>query len=166
MAKIIVHDCSFANEINPTLHKIITEKSLNKDAGAWMTSWKYFTDEFLFVGNYAINLIKKLNINPPQGKSNDFKIVDLWGQLYNVGDYQIPHQHHPNDFSFVYYVNTPEGSSPLYFDDTKQTITPKEGMMVLFESWIRHSVPENQCEGRTIIAGNIIYKNIKDFREE
>lgn len=160
MSKIIVHKCLFAEEMNPILHKIILEKSVTEDVGALMTSWKFFTDEFLVVGNYALNFIENLKVTPPAGKFSKLKLVDLWGQLYRFGDYQIPHQHHPNDFSFVYYVNTPEGSSPLYFDDTKQTIFPKAGKMVLFESWIRHSVPKNQCEGRSIIAGNIIFENL------
>lgn len=157
MSRIFVHRCDFAERLNPILHEIICRESNNKDLidqGALMTSWKMFYPEFLEVSDCAISLLKKLGVN------QSLKLIDLWGQIYKPGDFQMPHTHHPHDFSFVYYVNAPEGSSPLYFDDTKQTIIPEAGKMVLFESHVKHSVPKNNCYGRSVIAGNIEFENI------
>ena len=59
----------------------------------------------------------------------------------------------------MYYINTPKGSSPLVFSESRKKIYPKSGQMIIFPSWIRHEVPPNKCEGRSIIAGNFYYKN-------
>ena len=41
-------------------------------------------------------------------------------------------------------------------DDSPHSISPKSGNMVLFPGWIRHSVPEQQCDHeRIILAGNL-----------
>ena len=42
------------------------------------------------------------------------------------------------------------------FDDSSHSISPKSGNMFLFPGWIRHSVPEQQCDHeRIILAGNL-----------
>ena len=83
------------------------------------------------------------------------KLTHLWGQLYNEGDFQESHDHVPHDYTFVFYVNTPEGSSPIVFDSSMEEIQPTSGMLLVFPGWVKHSVPKNKCEGRSIIAGNL-----------
>ena len=86
---------------------------------------------------------------------------NIWGQWYRKGDFQIAHTHYPNQWSFVYFVNTPRGSSPLVFSRSKKKVAAKAGNMVIFPSWVRHQVPPNKCEGRSVIAGNFFYANKK-----
>jgi hypothetical protein len=62
----------------------------------------------------------------------------------------------PNYFSFVYYVTTPEGSSPLVFPTSGHEVKAEEGKVVIFESRLRHTIPPNQCEERCILAGNFV----------
>ena len=94
------------------------------------------------------------------------ELKEIWGQLYNKGDYQVSHNHLPNHWSFVYYVNTPRGSSPLVFTNSKKKVAAKAGNMVIFPSWVRHQVPPNKCEERSVVAGNFYYKNrsIPEYR--
>jgi predicted 2-oxoglutarate/Fe(II)-dependent dioxygenase YbiX len=47
------------------------------------------------------------------------------------------------------------------FSRSKKKVAAKAGNMVIFPSWVRHEVPPNRCEGRSIIAGNFYYMNIK-----
>ena len=163
-AKIHIDDYPFAEKLNPILHRIIVEKSNKEDFGAVMTDWESFdVREFKLIGDYATNLIKGWirEIYTPT-RPFGLKLNNIWGQWYRKGDYQISHAHYPNQWSFVYYVNTPKGSSPLVFTETRKKIYPKAGQMIIFPSWIRHEVPPNKCEGRSIVAGNFYYKNEGD----
>ena len=78
--------------------------------------------------------------------------------MYNKGDYQVSHNHLPNHWSFVYYVNTPRGSSPLVFESSGMKFRPKAGQVIIFPAWLMHYVPSNKCEGRMMIGGNLAYK--------
>ena len=160
-AKIHIHQYPFAEKLNPILHKIILEKSVNEDMGALMTDWETFIPEFETIGKYAIDLIRgwKWSLDTPVRQDDPLRLDNLWGQWYRKGDYQIEHTHYPNQWSFVYFVNTPRGSSPLVFSRSKKKVAAKAGNMVIFPSWVRHQVPPNKCEERSVVAGNFYYKN-------
>ena len=160
-AKIHIHQYPFAEKLNPILHKIILEKSVNEDMGALMTDWKTFIPEFETIGKYAIDLIRgwKWSLDTPVRQDDPLRLDNLWGQWYRKGDYQIEHTHYPNQWSFVYFVNTPRGSSPLVFSRSKKKVAAKAGNMVIFPAWVRHQVPPNKCQERSVVAGNFYYKN-------
>ena len=82
----------------------------------------------------------------------DTSKYQLWGAVYNYGDYAREHRHGTSEYSFVYYVAAPPGSSPLNFDG--YIVQPHDGMCVIFTDE-PHSVPENHCDGRIVVAGNI-----------
>tara|TARA_B100000085_G_C18485641_1_gene489128 strand:- start:627 stop:1148 length:522 start_codon:yes stop_codon:yes gene_type:complete len=141
--------------LNPKLHQLILENATTEDKGALMTSWKCFeVEEFHTISKWVCNLILNTKIDAQSPIPLGLKLDDLWGQIYNEGAYQVPHDHLPSHWSFVYYVNTPSGSSPLVFEQSGKKIYPKEGEVIFFPAWIRHFVPTNHCEGRSIIAGN------------
>ena len=146
----------FAKKLNPILHQIILNKANISDKGAVMTPCKsYDIKEFDLIGTWIRNFL----ISSSLTCHDDFilKYYDLWGQLYNKGDYQDTHDHLPCHWSFVYYVNTPRGSSPLVFEHSKTKLHLKAGEVIVFPAWIRHYVPPNRCEGRSIVAGNFMY---------
>ncbi len=86
---------------------------------------------------------------------NAFKIVDCWGLTYNKGESLVEHCHFPFTLSFVYAVRIPRGSSPLWVENKK--VKMKEGECVFFLSSSFHKVKRNNCDGRTMIVGNILY---------
>ncbi len=86
---------------------------------------------------------------------NAFKLVHCWCVFYRKGDCVEPHNHFPYSLSFCYYIDTPEGSSPLIVDD--EEINVKQGQVVFFPSNSFHSVPPCSVDGRCAIAGNIMY---------
>ena len=137
----------FAQDINPDLHRVICENSVTKDKGALMTQWDCFdVKEFNVIADYAKSLIDRPT-----------KLVDLWGQVYQYGHYQSYHNHIHNDWAFVYYVNTPHGSSPIVFRTSNKRIKPITGMLILFPGYMDHYVPPNRGDGRSIVAGNLVY---------
>ena len=154
-AGIYVYDYPHAKELNPIIHRIILEKAETPDMGATMTDWKCRNiKELRLIGDYVLNLQSDFCIS-----SFSLKMMDLWGQVYNEGDYQISHSHLPSHVSFVYYVNTPKGSSPIVFDNSQKKVFPKAGQLVVFPGWVTHHVPPNRCKGRSMVAGNLNYFN-------
>ena len=136
-----------AKDINPDLHRVICENSVTQDKGALMTQWDCFNvKEFQVVAEYA----KEQLIRPT-------KLVDLWGQVYRIGHHQSYHNHVHVDWAFVYYVNTPQGSSPIVFRNINIRIKPITGMMIIFPGHMEHYVPPNRGDGRSIVAGNLVY---------
>ena len=98
-----------------------------------------------------------------------FVLDECWGAVYHKGQTSVPHNHFPFTISFVYFVQIPEGSSPLIFDEShkwnmekeiteKHIIMPKTGKLVIFPSDCKHSVPPSVIdEERIVIAGNLFY---------
>ena len=89
-----------------------------------------------------------------------------WGIIYKKGDGSAIHHHGTTDVSWVYYVKTPKGSSPLVFPQCAYytpenelkilEVEPEEGLMVLFLGNVDHFVsPSEIDEERIVIAGNI-----------
>ena len=159
--KLQVHEYKypFAEKVNPLLESQIREvwnprdKPLNMNAH--FTGF-HFDRDIKSVQNLArwvSDLIRKDCIEYPV----NLKCVELWGVLFNEGDYITSHQHGPSLYSFVYFVSTPKGSSPLVFETSGRKIKPEAGKVVIFESRLTHKVPPNKCNGRVTISGNFIY---------
>ena len=92
------------------------------------------------------------------------RIIDAWYARFDYGNHALVHNHGDTYASFVYYIKTPEGSSPIIFPDENETVEAKEGNLLIFPGHINHYVPENKCEGRVIIAGNInLFKVISNI---
>ena len=111
--------------------------------------------EWHICGKY-IDVIKEWakNLTPPViGKVPT--ILNAWYAIYDYDDHALVHNHGDIYASFVYYVKTPEGSSPIVFPDENETVEAKEGNLLIFPCHINHYVPKNKCDGRVIVAGNI-----------
>lgn len=154
----------YAEKLNPKLHEIILEKAVQPDMGALMTEWHCMgIKEFKLIGDYARNIIlsfKHSPVNAVPAILADYTLTlqQIWGQVYNEGHQQTSHHHVPSSFAFVYFVNTPKGSSPLVFTSSGKRVKAEAGNMVIFPANLFHHVPENRCKGRSVIAGNIYYK--------
>ena len=120
--------------------------------------------EWYICGKY-IDVIKKwaISLTPPiMGLVP--RIIDAWYARYDYGNHALVHNHGDMYASFVYYVKTPEGSSPIVFPDENETVEAKEGNLLIFPGHINHYVPENKCDSRVIVAGNInLFKVISNI---
>jgi hypothetical protein len=141
-------------------YKILNKKLLI-EAKNTIYSWTDVTNirgkmsEWYISGKY-INIIKNWIISLVQNKNNKTVwCTDCWYAKYDYGDHALLHNHGNVDLSFVYYVNTPKGSSPLVFPTLDKKIKAEEGNLVLFNGNLKHSVPKNNCKNRVIIAGNL-----------
>ena len=155
-------------EQHPDYEKL--NSNLLKESEGVIYDWSDITyvrgkmSEWHICGKY-IDVIKecaKTLIPPVKGMIT--RIIDAWYARYDYGNHALVHNHGDMYASFVYYVKTPEGSSPIVFPDENETVEAKEGNLLIFPGHINHYVPENKCEGRVIIAGNInLFKVISNI---
>lgn len=108
--------------------------------------------------------IRMLNYD---GKPSAFALNGLWVNILEPGGVHTGHIHPLSVVSGTYYVDTPKGSSALKFEDPRLGlmmaapprkssalraqqsfvyIAPAPGLVVLWESWLRHEVPANQSK--------------------
>ena len=100
-------------------------------------------------------------------KSDTFRISKWWVQKYNKGDWHILHTHGTikNSLSFVLYLDCTENSSEIWFfgpghptieyDPIK--FKPEKGLLIVFPSYLPHTVLPNEDYKRFILSGNITH---------
>ncbi len=95
----------------------------------------------------------------------------LWVNVMNKGAIHAPHIHPHSVISGTYYVAVPPGSGSIRFEDPRLPLMmaapprkekaraqnrlfvdvhPRPGMLLLWESWLRHGVETNRASGRRI----------------
>jgi len=104
------------------------------------------------------------------------KINNMWAIINTGGSSNLRHQHGNSTISGAYYVRAPENAGDIIFYDPRPApiyshpialspnslnaqvngISPKEGALILFPSYLDHSVNENRSnEERIVISFNI-----------
>ena len=107
---------------------------------------------------------------------NESKVTGMWSIINPTNASNARHIHANNFISAVYYINAPTKCGDILFYDPRSAnvirkpitsslnninaqvvnITPKEGLLALFPSYIHHSVEMNNSnEERIIISFNI-----------
>lgn len=95
------------------------------------------------------------------------KLIDSWIQKYGKNDYHSLHTHFATvkDYSFVWFIEGSEDSSPIIFYEVGYPIINtgkkiifnfKPGTFLLFPGFMPHEVPLNKNNNRLIISGNAI----------
>ena len=84
------------------------------------------------------------------------EMINIWGVLYSDQGGSNSHNHKGAKYSFSYYINVPNNSSPLVFDTENISVPAIEGNVVIFDANLMHSVPLNDHNGRCILSGNLI----------
>ncbi|HEY1632557.1 MAG TPA: TIGR02466 family protein [Rhizomicrobium sp.] len=99
------------------------------------------------------------------------KLDSLWINVMDKGGVHTAHIHPHSTISGAYYVALPKGASAIRFEDprlammmaappkrakasranqTFVTVAPKPGTLLLWESFLRHDVPQNPARGTRI----------------
>jgi uncharacterized protein (TIGR02466 family) len=95
----------------------------------------------------------------------------LWINVMKKGAIHAPHIHPHSVVSGTYYVTAPQGSGAIRFEDPRLPmlmaapakkqkarlenrafvdVTPKSGMLLLWESWLRHGVEQSRAKSPRI----------------
>ena len=102
------------------------------------------------IENWVKQIIQSKLSNPTQ------LYFSTWAARLDNGQETIDHDHlFYATYTFVYFVNTPKGSSPLTFTTSGKKIKAESGKLVLFPPSLRHKVSSNKCDNRVTIASNI-----------
>lgn len=108
-------------------------------------------------------------------------VTGCWANVNPPGAYHPTH-HHPNNYlSGVYYVAVPATGSRIVFQDPRPSmIMPKprqytrltanganaeckEGRLLIFPAWLKHSVPTNEGKAdRISLSFNLMFKNFSE----
>lgn len=95
---------------------------------------------------------------------------EMWIAEYKRGDMAHEHQHYPYDIAMTYYCNI-EDSTPIQFTVwdpeygfIKKEVHPSDGMIVMFDGRIPHSVPHVKGN-RTCVASNWYFDMSKHCAE-
>mgnify|MGYP003121899320 CR=1 FL=1 len=152
-----------ANIMNPLLYNVVTSlPELQMKPGGvtgrmtWRDLHRHHIPEIDKLLSWVTGIIRQsvgsvyqtLDLNP--------QIKELWGVYYEEGTGITRHHHLPYTHTFVYYVNAPEGSSPLVFTTSGHQLKPEAGKLVMFDSRLMHECPLNRARGRCIISGNFV----------
>lgn len=137
----------------------------------------HLAPEFTELGKY-IYMIAKSALDYMHIDYQDIQITGCWANISGAGHSHRQHSHPNNFLSGVYYAEVPPGGNSIIFHDPRpqiQVMKPpvkkmiyentdhvvaqvETGTMLLFPSWLRHSVPPNQGKDRRIsISFNIMF---------
>ena len=87
----------------------------------------------------------------------------MWGVRQDSGQITTPHDHWPTTWSFVYYIDPPEGCSDLFFPTLDYSLEVEHGKLVIFRSHLIHETVSVPFEGyRYCVAGTVVFKNHTD----
>ena len=128
-------------------------ESNKSNVKAWHSDW--FTQKNDVFKNISQRLVYECNKILQDFLKSDEELYcyNMWINMYEKDDYTVLHQHFPSDYSICYYVDVEENCSPIKFPP-KLEITPKNDMLLIFDSNIFHEVPPTKGE-RTLISMNL-----------
>ena len=136
-----------------------------------------------------INFLNKIKDYLKHIMSNEFgwryvpnkqRIVAMWAIINKKNSFNVTHNHQNCYFSAAYYVKKPKNSGDITFFDPKEaktyrfpkiekyteysaetvTIKPEEGDLLIFPSYLYHSVDKNLSEDdRIIVSFNVDIDN-------
>ena len=137
-----------------------------------MTKWN-------LSNRYVDRLHQIIKEHLPQELENEkwvshLNFFETWGAIYKHQDYATPHQHWPCTWSWIYYAQIDDKSSPLILynivenDSTKisnMQLRPRTGQLVMFPSYVIHGVDKTggigEDQWRIVLAGNIMLEHEK-----
>ena len=113
-------------------------------------------------------------------EKNKLKITGMWSIINPTNASNARHIHSNNFISAAYYIKAPDNCGDIIFYDPRSanvirspvinsknklnstifSVTPKEGLLVLFPSYLHHSVNSNESDEERIVISfnlNLIY---------
>tara|TARA_B100001564_G_C20296843_1_gene515107 strand:+ start:44 stop:589 length:546 start_codon:yes stop_codon:yes gene_type:complete len=131
-------------------------ESYQKNVMAKHSAWQTYSSNIAIIQNYVKDVITSIpGLNEQYWKDNCWNHIETWFSKYDHDEYAREHCHYPHAWGWVYFVNTPEGSSPLILSKSNTEIDAVAGKIVIFNAGINHHVPINKCLNRIVLAGNV-----------
>ena len=172
-------------EINTSMHKYIKSLQKKNPDGKHKSNIKGWHSENFdlnddkiqyFIKSISNNINSTLNDMAWDLNKNKIKISSMWSIINYKDSSNSRHIHSNNFISAAYYVKAPKDCGKIIFYDPRSAATirtpvissnnelnssifsvePKEGLLVLFPSYLHHSVERNNSDSeRIVISFNI-----------
>lgn len=172
-------------KINEEMYKFIKESQLSDNEGITKSNVKgWHSKDFNLQENiikkfiaFISPAIEKVMSDMDWDKQKQaVNINNMWAIINTGGSANLRHQHGNSTISGAYYVRAPKSSGDIVFYDPRPApvysypkalnpnllnaqvngISPKEGALVLFPSYVDHSVNENLSnDERIVVSFNI-----------
>lgn len=176
-------------DVNEEIYNYILELKKNNPKGIKKSNFKGWHSENFNLQDSAVkNFVQMIltNINESIKDMNWnmdkqlVKIQSMWAIINEKGAFNERHHHGNSTLSCAYYVRAPQDCGQILFYDPRpapvffhpysensntlnasvNSITPNEGTLVIFPSYLEHSVNPNLSEDeRIVISFNIIITN-------
>jgi uncharacterized protein (TIGR02466 family) len=109
-----------------------------------------FTELAKVLTRHAVKFAEECALDLPRKPRLD----SLWANLLKSGGHHSGHIHPHSLISGTFYVEVPRGSGPIRFEDPRLplmmaapsrpdsfvTVQPRPGLLLMWESWLRHEV--------------------------
>ncbi len=172
-------------KINEELIKFIYSEKNNDPIGTRKSNVKGWHSKQFNLQNESLKIfleslspkIKEATLDMGWDTNNQVvKITSMWSIINKQNSFNERHHHGNSALSAAYYVNADENSGDIVFYDPRpaftfshpenlqindlnaqiKSITPKKGMLVLFPSYLDHSVnPSNSDKDRVVVSFNV-----------
>jgi uncharacterized protein (TIGR02466 family) len=156
------------------------ERSNFKSLGGWHSQNNlHQREEFSVIRDRILEQGAQISRDLQYDPGCHLGIDSMWSIINGAGSHNKAHIHPGSIWSGVYYVQAPEGGGDIEFTDprtehlmkqakfkpgqtrpmeawTKVRFTPKPGKMIIFPSWLYHSVDPNLSTAEGLDAERII----------
>ena len=147
-------------KMNKDILKIINKQgdrqNYKTNVKAQMTEWHMFKEPGF---DKLSKIILELALQASEQKYNRKitpVIVNMWGMKYKSEEIAVTHDHWPFLWSCAYYINPPEGAPGLFFPEANAERKLENGLLVMFEGHIKHSVRPSKYKGyRYVVSANV-----------
>lgn len=158
------------NKLNDNLIKTVKD---NVGVNDYKSNVKGLMTDWNISNRYTDRLHQIIKEHLPKQNHKRYKMhlkfIETWGAIYKHQDYCKIHHHWPYTFSWIYYAQVDEKSSPLVFYNIMKEentsinnirLQPKTGQLILFPSFVLHGIDKTggigEDQWRIILAGNIM----------
>jgi len=182
---IWISQISNHKNLNSKMHKFIKDMQKADPAGLTKSNLKgWHSNDFdldaeeprLFVNSISSSLNQVFIDMGWDTENQEVKITSMWSIINKKNSTNARHIHSNNYISAAYYVKAPDKCGDIVFHDPRSaavfrhpkistpnklnsnvfTIEPKDGCLVLFPSYLHHSVDSNRSDDeRIVISFNI-----------
>lgn len=165
-------------QIKAKLGELLPENSPIPLSNVWQTEQNLHTYDELktftrYVGAATRGVLEFMKV-----VYESFAITGCWANVAIKGGWHRAHSHPNNFLSGVYYVQAPQGANTITFKDPRiqrsvleprlshmdesnageVTLEVREGLMLMFPSWLEHSVGFNTSDVKRIsVSFNIMF---------
>jgi uncharacterized protein (TIGR02466 family) len=162
----------FTQEELDAFNSVLTELRPNVANLTSVNSFVLELDALAEIKKFCTESIKSFAEETLSIADTEFRVTQSWLNISKKGQYHPRHTHPNSVFSGVFYLNVSEGDQLVFhrqrdvgsfsfpkssendFTRLQQEVMVENGDLLIFPSWMEHSVPNTDSEKRVSLAFN------------